>query len=74
VTEQGDMVSSPKSEGGEALEQGAHCCGGCPVPGDFEGKAKSGPGQADLAVHISAHCRGVELDGFQMSLTTLSIP
>jgi len=37
------------SEGGEALEQVAQRCG-CPVTGDFQGKAGSGPGHPELAV------------------------
>ena len=38
------------SEGGEALEQIAQRCGGCPIHGDFQGKAGPGPGQPDVAV------------------------
>ena len=38
------------NEGGEALEQVAQRCGGCPIPEDFQGKARSGPGQPDLPV------------------------
>lgn len=68
------MRKKTYSEDGKALVQVAQKCDRCPVPGDFHSEAGTGPGQADLAVHISAHCRGVELDGFQMSLTTLSIP
>jgi len=33
-----------------------------PIPGDFQGKAGSGPGQPCLAVHVPAHSRGVGLD------------
>jgi len=38
------------SEGGEAQEQVSQRCGACPVPGDFQGKTGSNPGQPDLAV------------------------
>jgi len=38
------------SEGGEAVEQVTSSYGDCPIPGDFQGEAGSGPGQADLAV------------------------
>uniref|UniRef100_A0A803YEQ8 Acetyl-coenzyme A synthetase n=1 Tax=Meleagris gallopavo TaxID=9103 RepID=A0A803YEQ8_MELGA len=31
--------------------------GGCLLPGDFQGKAGSGPGQPYLAVHVPVHCR-----------------
>ena len=31
--------------------------GGCPIPGDAQG-------QADLALGVPIHCRGVGLDGF----------
>ena len=34
------------SEGGEALDQVAQRCGGCPIPGDFQGEA--GPGSEHL--------------------------
>lgn len=34
----------------------------CPVPRDFQGKAGSGPGQPDLAVHAPVHCRGIGTD------------
>ena len=46
----------------EALEQVAQRCGGCPIPGDFQGEAGSSPGQHDRAVHIPVHCRGAGLD------------
>ena len=39
-----------------------HLCVVLPVPGGFQGEAISGPGQPDLAVHVSFHCRGVGLD------------
>ena len=48
------------SGGGEAVEQVDQRCGGWPVPGDFQGKAGSGPGQLDLAV-VSLFIAG-ELD------------
>jgi len=48
------------SEGGEALEQVAQCCGWCPIPGDFQGEAGSGPSQPDRAV-VSL-CIARELD------------
>ena len=48
------------------------CCW-CPVPGDFEGKAGSCPGQPDLAVQVPTHCKGVGLDGLQRSLLSLQI-
>ena len=38
------------SEGGEALAQVAQRCGRCPIPGNFQGGARSDPGQPDLAV------------------------
>lgn len=34
------------------MEQAAQRCGWCPIPGDIQGKAGSGPGLPDLAVHI----------------------
>jgi len=55
------------------LEQVTYCCGRCPVPGDFQGEAGSGPGQPDLSVHVPVHCRRVGLDGLQRSLPTLRI-
>jgi len=67
VIGQGEMDSSLKrmekvfySEGGKALEQTAQKCGGCPVPGDFQGKAQTGP---DLTVDVPVCCGGVGLDG-----------
>jgi len=55
------------------LEQAAQRCGWCPLPGDFEGKAGSDPGQPDLAV-VSLFIAG-ELDytAFKRSLQTLRI-
>ena len=50
VIEQGETVSSSKSEGGWAHEQVAQRCGGCPISGDSQSKAGSGPGQPSLAV------------------------
>ena len=50
------------SEGGEALEQAAQRCGGCSVPGDFQGEAGSGSGQSGLVVGDPPHSSGVELD------------
>ena len=46
------------SEGGEALEWVVQRCGGCPIPGDFQDEARPGPGQPDLAMDVSIHCRG----------------
>ena len=43
---------------------------GCPVPGDFQGEAGSGPGQPDL---VPVRCRGVGLDGLEESLATVRI-
>jgi len=60
VIEQGETVSSSKSEGGWAHEQVAQRCGGCPIPGDFEGEAGSSPGQPDQAA-VSLFITG-ELD------------
>ena len=37
--------------------------GRCPIPGDFQGEAGSGPEQPDLAMDVPIHCRGVGLDG-----------
>jgi len=47
-------------EGGEALERVAQ---GCPVHGDFQGKAGSGSGRPDLSVDVPVHCRGVGFIG-----------
>jgi len=58
------------SEGGEALEQVAQRCGGCPIPGGFQGETGSGLGQPDLAVHVPVRCRRVGLDGLKKSLPT----
>ena len=60
------------SEGGEALEQDAQCCG-CLVPRDFQGEAGSGPGQLHLAVGLPVQLRGVGLHGVQRFLPTLRI-
>jgi len=43
-------------------EQVSRRDGGCSVPGDFQGKVGSGPGQPDLAVHVPVHCRGAGVD------------
>ena len=45
---------------GEAQEWVAQRCGGCLIPGEFQGEAGSGPGQPDLAV-VSLFIAG-ELD------------
>ena len=53
MTEQGEMVSNEKrgdldwtkfllSNGGEALAQAAQRGGGCPIPGDIQGKTEWG--------------------------------
>ena len=52
------------AEGGEALAQVAQRGCGCPIPGDFQGEAESGPGQPDLAVHVPVHCTETGLDDF----------
>ena len=46
-------------ESGEVLEQLPREQS---IPGDFQGEAGSGPGQPDLAVNVSVHCRGVGLN------------
>ena len=55
----------------EALEQVAQRCGGCPIPGDFQGEAGSSPGQHDLAVVSLFIAGGLDLDGLQWSLPIL---
>ena len=50
------------SEDGEAQEQVAQRCCGCPIPGEFQGKAGSGSQQPDLAVDVPVHSMGVGLD------------
>jgi len=60
-------------ESGEALEQVAQWCDWCPILGDFQDKAGSGPGQPGLAVDLPVHCRGVGLDGLLSFLPTLRI-
>lgn len=67
------MRKKTYSEDGKALVQVAQKCDRCPVPGDFHSEAGTGPGQADLAVHISFHCRRVGLDGPQRSPPSLRI-
>ena len=36
--------------------------GGCPIPGDFQDEAGSGPGHPDQAVDVPVHCRGAGLN------------
>jgi len=43
---------------------------GCPVPGDFQGEAGSGPGQPDL---VPGYSKRLGLDGLQESLATVRI-
>jgi len=50
------------SEDDEALEQFVQRYSGCFIPGDFQYTAGPGPGQPDLAVHVSVHGRGVGID------------
>ena len=49
-------------KGGEALKQIAQRCGGCTIPGDFQGQAGQVHGQPDLSVDIPVYYRGVRLD------------
>ena len=49
-------------KGGEVLVQVAQKDGGCPVPGDIQGRAGRGSEQHDLAVGFPVHCRGTGLD------------
>jgi len=51
------------NEGGEALEQFAQRRGRCPIPGNIQGLVGLGFEQPDLTEDVSAHCRGVGLDG-----------
>jgi len=51
------------NEGGETLEDVAQRGGRCPTPGNIQGQAGWGSEQADLVEGVSAHCRGVRLDG-----------
>ena len=41
----------------EALEQAAHRCGGCPVPGAIQGQAGRGSEHFGLAVGVPFHSR-----------------
>ena len=41
------------------LQLSAQRYGGCPVPGDFQGKPGSGSRQPDLYMDVSVHCKGV---------------
>ena len=61
------------SEGGEDLEQITQRAGGCPVSGDVHVMAGSGPGQRDLSVDVSVHCREVGLNVLQRYLPTQRI-
>ena len=47
--------------GGEALELVVQRCGGCPIPGDFQGQSGLSSGHHDLDMHVPVHCRGVGL-------------
>jgi len=47
------------NKGGEALQQVAQRCGGCPDPVDFQVQAGPAPGLPDLSVDVPVHCRGV---------------
>lgn len=57
------------SEGGKILAKVAQR-GGCPIPGRSVGWDS---GQASLAEHIPAHCRGVGLHDFSRTLPTQTI-
>ena len=49
------------SDGSEA--QVAQRIGGCSMPGHFQRRAGSGPGQPDISCGVPVHCTGVGLDG-----------
>lgn len=55
------------------LQLSAQRYGGCPVPGDFQGKPGLGPGQSDRDVHVPVYCRAVGLDDLYRSLPTQKI-
>ena len=61
------------SEDDEALEQFVQSYSGCFIPGDFQDTAGPGPGQPDLAVHVSVHCREAGLYDLWGFLPTLRI-
>jgi len=41
------------------VRQVAQRGGGCPILGDLQGQAVQGSEQADLAVGVHVHCRGL---------------
>ena len=48
------------TEGGDALEQVAQGCFGCPIPGGDQRQAGCGSGEPGLVVGDPAHSRGFE--------------
>ena len=55
-------LQGPHTEGGDALEQVAQGCCGCPIPGCTQGQAGCGSGQSGLLVGDPVHSRGLELN------------
>jgi len=53
-------VNSFHTEGGDALEQVAQGCCGCPIPGGIQGHVGCGSGQPGLVVGDPAHSGGVK--------------
>lgn len=50
------------ARGSKALEQVAWRADGCPVHGDTECQTGRGSELLDLAVDVTVHCKGIELD------------